>query len=213
MPVVFGPLVTRGLLHAVCASAGAEVIQRQRSFLVDKRGERIGSKLLTLRDDAYIPGGMASGAWDGEGAVRRKVTVIEAGVLVNHLHNCYTAHKAHEENTGHGYRRGGVGPTNVIPELGTNTAAEILGDTREGIYVNMGSVSPHPVNGEISATIDFGYKIENGELAYPLRNTMLGVNIFDLLDNLDAISSDYREEPGMIMPTIRVQNVKVAGAD
>ena len=64
-----------------------------------------------------------------------------------------------------------------------------------------------------SATIDFGYKIENGELAYPLRNTMLGINVFDLLHNLDAISSDYREEPGMMMPTIRVQDVKVAGAD
>jgi PmbA protein len=213
LPVVFGPLVTGALFDAICASAGAEAIQRQRSYLVGKRGQRIGSKLLTLRDDAYIPQGMASGPWDGEGAVRRKVTVVEEGVLVNHLHSCYTAHKAGEENTGHGDRWGGVTPTNVIPELGTRTASEIISDTQEGIYVNMGSVSPHPVHGEISATIDFGYKIENGELAYPLKNTMLGINVFDLLHNLDAISSDYREEPGMVMPTIRVQSVKVAGAD
>ena len=126
--------------------------------------------------------------------------------------NCYTAHKAGEANTGHGSRWGNVAPTTVIPGLGTSTADEIISDTKEGIYVNMGSIFPHPVNGEISATIDFGYKIENGKLAYPLKNTMLGINIFDLLDNLDAISSDYREEPGMIMPTIRVQDVKVAGA-
>jgi len=213
LPVVFGPLVTGDLFHAICASAGAEAIQRQRSYFVGKRGQRIGSKLLTLRDDAYIAKGIASGSWDDEGAVRKKVTVVEEGILVNHLHNCYTAHKAGEENTGHGNRWGGVAPTNVIPELGTYTGSEIISDTKEGIYVNMGSVSPHPVNGEISATIDFGYKIENGELAYPLRNTMLGINVFDLLSNLDAISSDYREEPGMMMPTIRVQNVKVAGAD
>ena len=213
LPVVFGPLVTGSLFHAICASAGAEAIQRKRSYFVGKKGQRIGSELLTLRDDAYIPQGMASGSWDGEGAVRKKVTVVEEGVLVNHLHSCYTAHKAGEENTGHGNRWGGVAPTNVIPGLGTFTSGEIISDTQEGIYVNMGHVSPHPVNGEISATIDFGYKIENGELAYPLRNTMLGINVFDLLNNLDAISSDYREEPGMIMPTIRVQNVKVAGAD
>ncbi|TEU18949.1 MAG: TldD/PmbA family protein [Anaerolineales bacterium] len=213
LPVVFGPLVTSSLFHAICASAGAEAIQRKRSYFVGKKGQRIGSRLLTLRDDAYIPQGMASGSWDGEGAVRKKVTVVEEGVLVNHLHSCYTAHKAGEENTGHGNRWGGVAPTNVIPELGTSTSSEIISDTQEGIYVNMGHVSPHPVNGEISATIDFGYKIENGQLAYPLRNTMLGINVFDLLNNLDAISSDYREEPGMMMPTIRVQNVKVAGAD
>ena len=213
LPVVFGPLVTGDLFHAICASAGAEAIQRKRSYFVGQRGQRIGSKLLTLRDDAYIPQGMASGSWDGEGAARKKVTVVEEGVLINHLHSSYTAHKAGEENTGHGNRWGGVAPTNVIPELGTFTSSEIISDTKEGIYVNMGSVSPHPVNGEISATIDFGCKIENGELAYPLRNTMLGINVFDLLSNLDAISSDYREEPGMMMPTIRVQNVKVAGAD
>jgi PmbA protein len=213
LPVIFGPLVAGRLFGAICASAGAEAIQRQRSYFVGKKGKRIGSRLLTLRDDAYVPQGMASGACDGEGAVRLRVTVVEEGVLVNHLHNCYTAHKAGEENTGHGNRWGGVAPTNVIPELGTRPASEIIGDTKEGIYVNMGSVTPHSVNGEISATIDFGYKIENGKLAYPLKNTMLGINIFDLLDNLDAISSDYREEPGMIMPTIRVQNVKVAGAD
>lgn len=213
LPVVFGPRVTNRLFHAICASAGAEAIQRQRSYFVGKKGQRIGSKLLTLRDDAYIPKGMASGPWDGEGSVRKKVAVVEEGVLVNHLHNCYTAHKAGEANTGHGNRWGGVAPTNVIPELGTFPASEIISDTQEGIYVNMGSVSPDPVDGEISATIDFGYKIENGELAYPLRNTMLGIHVFDLLNNLDAISSDYREEPGMMMPTIRVQNVKVAGAD
>ncbi len=213
LPVVFGPLVTRTLFYAVCASAGAESIQRKRSYFVGKRGQRIGSKLLTLRDDAYIPKGMASGPCDGEGAVRKKVTVVDEGVLVNHLHSSYTAHKAGEENTGHGNRWGGVGPTNVIPRLGTSPADEIIADTKEGIYVNMGSTFPHPVNGEVSASIDFGYKIENGKLAYPLKNTMLGINIFDLLNNLDAVSSDYREEPGMIMPTIRVQNVKVAGAD
>ena len=93
------------------------------------------------------------------------------------------------------------------------TAAEIIAGTHEGIYVNFGSVFPNPVTGEISATVDFGYKIEQGKLAYPLKNTMLGINIFDLLNNLDAVSSDYREEPGMILPTIRVQNVKVAGAE
>lgn len=213
LPVVFGPLTARGVFFGICHSATAENIQRKRSFLVGKRGQRIGSRLLTLRDDGLIPKGMASGACDGEGAARKKVTVVNEGVLVNHLHGSYTANKAHEENTGHGNRWGGVGATNVVPALGKATAAEIIAGTPEGIYVNMGSVFPNIVTGEISATVDFGYKIEQGKLAYPLKNTMLGINIFDLLNNLDAVSSDYRAEPGMIMPTIRVQNVKVAGAE
>jgi PmbA protein len=212
LPVVFGPLVSGFLFPAICASASAEEIQRRRSYLVDRRGRRIGSELLTLRDDGYVPRGMASGPCDGEGAPRRKVTVVERGVLVSHLHGSYTANKAGEANTGHGSRSGGVRPTNVVPELGGAPAAEILADTKEGIYVNMGSVFPHPVTGDISATVDFGHKIENGRLAGPLKNTMLGLSIFDLLGNLEAVSSDCRREPGMIMPTIRVRGVKVAGA-
>ncbi|HIE50645.1 MAG TPA: hypothetical protein EYP85_02710 [Armatimonadetes bacterium] len=59
--------------------------------------------------------------------------------------------------------------------------------------------------------VDFGFKIENGELAYLVKNTMIAGNMLEFLRNLDAISSDYREEPESIMPSIRVPNVHVAG--
>jgi len=213
MPVVAGPLVAISLFGSIAGAAGAEHIQRKRSYLVGKRGQRIGPEFLTIRDDGFIPRGMGSGPFDGEGAARKRVTIVENGVLVNHLHGSYTAHKAKEENTGHGNRNRGVSPTNVIPSLGGVLAAEIIRDTKEGIYLNMGGLWPSLASGEISSTVDFGFKIENGELAYPLKNTMIGISIFDLLNNLDAISSDYREEPGQIMPTIRVRSVKVAGAE
>ena len=115
------------------------------------------------------------------------------------------------ENTGHGGRSGG-GPTNVIPTLGSKTADEIIAETDEGIYVNYGGVFPNMVTGEISASVDLGFKIEGGKLSYPLKNTMLGVNVFDFLKAIDAISSDARIEPGMVMPTLRAKGVRVASA-
>lgn len=211
MTVVFGPLAAHSLFASLAMAASADSIQRKRSFLVDKRGKRVGSELLTLRDDAYIPGGMGSGAIDGEGSVRKKVTIIEKGIFTNCLHGWYTAHKAGEENTGHGSRGTSVFPTNVVPELGDKRAEEIIAEVQEGIYVDFGSASPDAVTGEISESVDFGFKIEKGKLAYPLKNTLIGINIFDLLANLDAISSDYRMEPGLIMPTIRAHGVRVAG--
>jgi predicted Zn-dependent protease len=42
---------------------------------------------------------------------------------------------------------------------------------------------------------------------------MIGANIFDLLGNLDAVSSDARIEPGLAMPTLRIHDVQVAGAE
>jgi len=212
LPIVFGPLATHGVFGSLCWNANAESIQRNRSFLIGKKGQPVASELVTLVDDALIPNGLGSSPYDGEGFPRKPLTVVENGVLLSWLHNSYTASKAKEPNTGHS-TRGGIAPTNVNPRLGDILAEEIIRDTKEGLYLPAGGVSPNPVSGDFSETVDFGFKIENGELAYPVKNTMIAGNALEFLRSLDAISSDAREEPGTLMPTIRVQNVKVAGAD
>ncbi len=60
--------------------------------------------------------------------------------------------------------------------------------------------------------MDFGFRIERGELAYPVTNTMVAGHILDFLQNIDAVSSDCRREPGNTLPTIRIQDVQVAGS-
>ena len=211
LPVVLGPLASYSLFSALCSNANAEDIQRNRSYLVGMKGKQVASELVTIIDDGLYPRGISSARCDGEGFPRKPLVVVEKGVLKSYLHNSYTANKAEEENTGHS-TRGGISPTNVRPSLGSMTADEIIKDTKEGIYISSGDLSPNPVTGDISATVDFGFKIENGKLAYPVQNTMIGANMLDLLKNIDAISSDYREEPGVIMPTVRAQSVKVASA-
>jgi PmbA protein len=210
LPIILGPLAGQSIFYAIAMGANAEDVQRNRSYLCEKKGERIASDILTIYDDALIPRGLSSSRYDGEGFPRKRLTLVENGVLLSYLHNSYTANKGKEENTGHS-TRGGISPTNINPKLGQMTSDEILKDTKEGIYINMGSVFPNPTTGDFSSTVDFGFKIENGELAYPIHNTMIGGNVIDLLMNIDAISSDCREEPGSLLPTIRVQNVKVAG--
>ena len=210
LPVVFGPLASHSIFGFLCWSANAESVQRKRSYLIGRRGERIASELVTLADDALIPRGLGSSVHDGEGFAHQPLTVVKDGVLVSWLHNSYTANKAKEPNTGHS-TRGGIAPTNVNPKLGRVTAAEIIRDTKEGLYVPLGGVSPNPVSGDFSETVDFGFKIENGEIAYPVKNTMIAGHVIEFLCNLDAISSDARVEPGAIMPTVRVQNLRVAG--
>jgi PmbA protein len=212
MPVVFGPLASRAFLVGLCAAASAEEVQRQRSFLVGKKGEPVASELVTLVDNPLIPAGLASGICDGDGFPHRRTTVVERGVLRSYLHSNYTAKKAGEENTGHS-TRGGIAPTNVIPTLGEKTAAEIIGEVEDGIYVTLGQPNPDTASGQVSALVDAGFRIERGELTYPLKNTMVAGHALELFQNIDAVSSDYRSEPGMVLPTIRVQGVRVASGE
>jgi len=61
--------------------------------------------------------------------------------------------------------------------------------------------------------VDAGFRIEKGELTYPLKSTMVAGHALEWLRNLDAVSSDYREEPGLILPTVRIPSVRVASGD
>ncbi len=209
MPVVFG-FRASGFYRSVVGAANAESIQRNRSYLVGKKGEPIASALLTVTDDALIARGGGSSAFDGEGFPRQPLTIIEAGVLKTYLHNSYTANKAQEANTGHS-TRGGISPTNVNIRLGGRPLAELITEVEDGLYVESGGVSPDLTTGDFSSTVDFGFRIQDGELSYPVRPAVLGGNVFDFLRRVEAVSSDFREEPGSKMPAVRVDGVSVAG--
>jgi len=42
---------------------------------------------------------------------------------------------------------------------------------------------------------------------------MIGGHILELLAQVDAVSSDYREEPGSIIPSVRLSAVQIIGAE
>lgn len=216
MPVILGPLSASDLLVSPISSANAESIQRGRSFMIDKCGEQIASELITIREDPLVSAGLSSTPWDGEGVPKCQRALIDKGVLTTYLHNSYTANKAGVENTGHAQRHGyagrvGIGPSNLLIQPGERPEAELIAEIDEGLYINVAGLAPDAVTGDISATVDFGFKIDNGELTYPVKNAMIGGHIFEVLSRIVAVSSDYREEPGMIMPSIQISQVQVAG--
>jgi len=213
MTLVLGPLASAGLLGGIVGAANAESIQRGRSYLCGKVGERIAGEHLTIVDNGLIPRGARSGAHDGEGTRRRPLTIVDRGRLASLLHNSYTAGKACTESTGHGTHSGGIAPTNLRPALGPKTAAEILREVKEGIYLESGEIRSDPASGDISASIDFGFYVKDGQIVHPVESAMIGGNVLDLLPRLDAVSSDAREEPGILMPTLRIQDVQIAGTE
>jgi PmbA protein len=208
--IVLGPLSGYGLISSLVAAASAESIRRKRSLLADKINALVASDLLTITDNGLIDRGLYSGAFDGEGAKRKIVTIIDRGRFVNQLHNSLTANMAGVPNTGHGSRSGGISSSNLQTALGKASAQKIISEVKDGIYLEMGGLDPDLVSGDISNNLDFAFKIENGELTYPVSNTMVGGNLMEVLKNIDAISSDYRDEPGNPMPTIRIRNVQVS---
>jgi PmbA protein len=210
LPIVFGYDASRGALSSLIGAIDAEEIQRGRSFMAGMVGKGVASEAITLTDDPFIPGGAGSSATDGEGVPHRKWVLVDRGILTTYLHDSYTAGKDGVANTAHS-TRGGRSATNVIPTLGSRTQAELIAEIEEGIFVRSAHIAVNDATGDFSQVIDFGYKIERGELAYPLKETMISGSYLDLLAAIDAVSSDYREKPGMIMPAVRASKVRVIG--
>jgi predicted Zn-dependent protease len=98
----------------------------------------------------------------------------------------------------------------VVP--GDRTEAQLISEIEDGMYIAMAGLTPDGASGEISATVDFGFRIIDGELAYPVKTAMIGSDVFTMLGNLAAVSSDYREEPGLIAPSLCFRDIQVAGA-
>jgi len=212
LPIILGPLATMEFFEAILEACSADRIQRGRSFLGDSLGGGIAPDFLTVIDDATRPGGVESSPRDGEGAPRRSTTVIRNGIFESCLHNTYTALKAMTRSTGHCTPDGSISSTNIIVTPGAQSAAGIIADTREGIYVDSGAITPDIASGDISAMVDFGFKIEGGEPVYPIINTLVAGRGLDVLSRINAISSDFREIPGNIFPTIRIDGMRISSS-
>jgi PmbA protein len=206
-PIVFGDRACSGCLDLVSA-ANAEDIQRNRSYMAGKEGVAVAGPALTIVDDPFIAGGLRSSATDGEGVPHRRMTLVDRGVLTTYIHNSYTAGKAKVANTAFS-ARGGIATTNTNPVPGEQLAAELIREVDDGIYVDTGHIAVNRASGDFSQVIDFGYRIEKGEVTYPIKETMIAGSYLDFLANIDAVSSDYRDEPGYIMPSMRVTRVRV----
>ena len=88
----------------------ALAVQEERSFF--EPGRRIGSPLVSLIDDATDPAGTPA-SFDYEGVPTRRVTLLEAGVCREVVHDAQTA--ARDGVRLHGPRAAGAEPVGSVP--------------------------------------------------------------------------------------------------
>ncbi len=220
LPVVFAPRVMASILSSgIAGASSAENIQKKRSYLTGKLGEVIGDKGITVIDDGTLANGIATSKFDAEGAPKTKTMIIEKGILKSHLHYSYTAKKEGVRNTGNAVRGGGwdykaspsIGHTNLILMPGKGNLQELLSEVNEGILVSYTADRPNLATGELSAQVTAGFKIENGDLSYPLKQASVGINLLDLFTEVEAIGNDSRQISGVITPSIRIRGAMVSG--
>lgn len=218
--VVYSPVAATGFLGALSQALTAKAMQRNRSFLQGKLGQTVASDVVTLLDNARLPGGLATRPFDDEGNPTSATRLIDEGVFQAVIYDEYTAHKEGVLSTGNAARTSHTGapslaPSNFYIQPGQESAEAVIAGVEKGLYVvnTMNTHSINPVNGDYSVSAQ-GFWIENGKLTHPVNNVTIALPLGQLLKNVKAVGNDLTFLPfgGSIgSPTLRVDGVMIAG--
>lgn len=215
MPVVFAPLGAATILGRGFAGAvNAEEVQMGRSYIADALGTQIATEKLGIIDDGLLPSGIGSRSFDAEGYKSQKTLVVESGVLKNLLHNSYTANKDEVPNTGNASRPSysglpSISSTNFIITPGKGSLDDFISEMERGVVCRNTADQPNMTTGDLSAMIMEGYYVEHGEIQHALKNTLIGINMLDLLQRITHIGSDSRRTFSTVIPSIVVRQATI----
>ena len=205
------------LFKQFLSALSAEEVVRGTSRLKDQVGKTIASPALTMVDDPSYAPTLSETTFDAEGVATKRQTIIERGQLKTFFHNRETAKALHEETTGHAYKPSYKGklmvaPHHLIIASGDMTRAECIERMADGVYVTRLAGLHSGVNattGDFSVAAS-GFYVENGTIAFPLRQMTIAGNFFDSLHGIEAIATDRYDGFGRLsMPSILLKQLSV----
>ena len=229
MPVVISADAGGTMIHEACGHAlEADFIQKGTSIFANKIGQKVASDLITVIDDATIPGKFGSYRFDDEGTPAQKKTLIENGIL-----KCYMSDRLNSQmlgmiSSGNGRResfRTKPVPrmTNTLIQSGLTNPTDIISSIKNGLLVKrMGGGEVNVTNGDFVFEVTEAYIIENGQVQHPVRGAMLIGNGPEVLRTIDMVGWDLGFQTGVCgkydhapvsdaQPTIRIPKITIGG--
>lgn len=216
-PALFPPKVALDLLGALTSSFSAEEMQKGRSRLNGKRGEKLFSDVLTICDDGAMPWKTGSAPFDDERVAPVPRKLVDGGVISGCMHTLKTAARWSEAPTGSA-SRGALtgapvpGPANLYIQEGTGPIGGVL---PSGVLVRfnslMGTHMMDRVSGDFSLGAS-GYILHGGEPVRPFRNGTVSGNLFDLMASLIGVGQDLTFYGSMGSPTLLFESVIISGS-
>ena len=213
--VVLEPAAVLDLVGQMFGDFSATAIRDGRSFLNDRIGQKLFGENITIHDDALDPQ-QSGAAFDGEGVPRKRLTLVERGVVREVAYSRQAAALAGVAPTGHGFalpNEIGEAPMNIVVAGGDTPVDDMIASTERGILVPrlwyIREVDPYEKI-FTGMTRDGTFLIEGGKVAAGVRNFRFNQNLMELLSNVEALSAPVRtsgeEAFDMVVPALKARN-------
>jgi predicted Zn-dependent protease len=212
--VILEPAAVLDLVGQMFTDFSGTAIRDGRSFLNDRVGKKLFGENISVCDDARHP--LQSGAgFDAEGVPRRRLTLVEGGVVREIAYCRQAAALAGAAPTGHGFplpNDTGEAPMNIVIAGGDTSVEEMLAATEHGILVTrlwyIREVDPYEKI-FTGMTRDGTFLVEGGKATTGVRNFRFNVGLMEMLSNVEALSPAVRasgeETFDMVVPAMKVR--------
>jgi predicted Zn-dependent protease len=212
--VILEPAAVLDLVGQMFMDFSGTAIRDGRSFLNDRVGEKLFGENITVFDDARHP--LQSGAgFDAEGVPRRRLTLVEGGVVHEIAYCRQAAALAGVAPTGHGFplpNETGEAPMNIVIAGGDTSVEEMVAATDHGILVTrlwyIREVDPYQKI-FTGMTRDGTFLVEGGKASTRVRNFRFNVGLMEMLSHVEALSPEVRasgeETFDMVVPAMKVR--------
>lgn len=170
------------LLATINFHAHGNALKDNTSLWKEKLGKKVGSPLLTLKDDPHNLDYLSASGFDQAGTPTSPSTLIDKGVLNFFMESVDSASRRDTKPTGHEFEinvprlDGGKGG---ILDLSEKAGCPILCVRRFAGNVNV-------ITGDFSGVAKNSHLVVDGEIS-PVIETMIAGNVFDLINNIVAV--------------------------
>jgi len=185
--------------EAVGHATEGDIILEGGSCLEGMMGQRIGSDLVTVKDDpslklnGYYP-------FDDEGSLSQETVLVKDGILNSYLHSRETAGRlggVPRNARAQGDDRPVVRMSNTYIANGNWKLDEILSELKNGVYlVGSRGGQVNTAEGVFQFNAKRGYLVENGELTKLIRDVSLSGKILEILKSVKAVGNDLKFNSG-----------------
>jgi TldD protein len=175
---------------------GTEESYAGTSFVtLDKLGKfQYGSDKVNVYADATVEQGLGTFGFDDEGVPAQRFPIIKQGLFSNYLTSRDTAPVINQTSNGTARASGWnriplIRMTNINLEPGTWKLDDLIGDTKDGIYLDTNqswSIDDRRLNFQFGTEI--AYKIENGKLTKIFKNPIYTGITPEFWRSCDAVS-------------------------
>lgn len=205
--VTLKPLAVSELLENVLLPAfSADSVQRNRSPLGGKQGEKIFSEAIEIIDDGTLKHGLATTSFDAEGVRSQKTALVKNGVLRGYLFDTYTANKGRTKSTGNAERSS----YSSLPQIGASnfiiTGKGKLAERGLVVHGLIGAHTSNPISGDFS--VETRNAFLNGK---PVKKAIISGNIYQLLNSVEGFGKDVTQVSAVSSPSISFKDVRVIG--